>query len=57
MTPEQIKTLRKYLTETTSQFGERFFRSGRTVEDWEQGRSKPDRLVIEKMEQLQRRHT
>ena len=56
MTPKQIKALRKSLGETTAEFGERFKRSGRTVEDWEQEgrRAKLDPLVLEKMQQLQK---
>jgi len=39
-----ITELRKARQETTAQFGQHFARSGRTIEDWEQGRRTPDRL-------------
>lgn len=55
MTPEQIRALRKDLNENTAMFGQRFARSGRTVEDWEQGRRIPDPLVLREMEGLRQR--
>lgn len=45
MTPKRIAALRRRLGENVSTFGARFFRSGRTVEDWESGRRRPDKLV------------
>lgn len=45
-TPERIKALRILLEESTTEFGQRFGRSGRTVEDWEQGRRRPDVMVL-----------
>ena len=46
LTPERIKGIRTSLDESTVDFGQRFFRSGRTVEDWEQGRRTPDPIII-----------
>lgn len=43
-TPATIQALRKRLGETTDEFGARFSRSGRSIEDWEQGRRSPDAL-------------
>lgn len=45
VTPETIRALRTALGESVTQFGKRFGRSGRTVEDWEQGRRRPDVMV------------
>lgn len=39
-----ITQLRQARGENAAEFGQHFGRSGRTVEDWEQGRSKPDLL-------------
>jgi DNA-binding transcriptional regulator YiaG len=39
-----IRAIRAALGEDTATFGRRFCRSGRTVEDWEQGRRVPDPL-------------
>jgi len=50
--PASIQALRKRLRENTAQFGARFGRSGRTIEDWEQGRAHPDRLVQRLMQEL-----
>jgi DNA-binding transcriptional regulator YiaG len=41
MTHTEIKTLRKSLSLSTSDFGARVGVSGRTVEQWEQGRRTP----------------
>lgn len=41
MSPAQIKKIRKSLGLNTAKFGARFGVSGRTVEDWEQGRRNP----------------
>lgn len=46
MTPDRIKAIRLAAGENTEDFGKRFARSGRTVEDWEQGRRNPDPLAI-----------
>lgn len=40
------------LEENTTTFGARWRRSSRTIEDWEQGRSKPDAFVLDGMRQL-----
>lgn len=55
MTPQQIKDLRADLGETTATFGARYGVSGRTVEDWEQGRHRPSRLAQKLMAQTQTR--
>lgn len=52
MTPDQIKALRNTLGESTDDFGKRFARSGRTVEDWEQGRRNPDPLILSMLAQI-----
>ena len=54
MTPDKIRTLRAALEENTKTFGARFMVSGRTVEDWEQGRHGPHRLVVVALETLAR---
>jgi len=40
MTPQELRAIRKDLDLTTAELGERLGVSGRTVEDWEQGRRK-----------------
>lgn len=45
MKPTQIKAIRAAKHENTATFGARFCRSGRSVEDWEQGRRNPDPLA------------
>lgn len=54
-TPTEIRRLRGALSETVEAFGGRFGRSGRTVEDWEQGRRRPDVMVLLAMQALARR--
>jgi hypothetical protein len=44
---DDVRALRARLGEDTTTFGARWHRSGRTVEQWEQGRRRPDPLVIE----------
>lgn len=46
MDPARIKALREQTGENTTTFAARFSRSGRTVEDWEQGRRNPDPLAV-----------
>jgi DNA-binding transcriptional regulator YiaG len=53
-TPETIQTLRKRLGESTIEFGARFSRSGRSIEDWEQGRRSPDALCSSLIRRLAR---
>lgn len=53
--PERIVSLRLKLKESVDEFGARFGRSGRTVEDWEQGRRNPDVMVLLAMERLEKR--
>ena len=43
--PALIRQLRHTLAEDVETFGARFARGGRAVENWEQGRRVPDRLV------------
>ena len=49
---EEVRALRAALGEDTSTFAARWHRSGRTVEDWEQGRRQPDPLAVEGMRAL-----
>ena len=51
-TVSQVRQLRKDLGETTAQFGARFARGRRIVEDWEQGRRTPDPFVAREMKRL-----
>ena len=55
MTPEQIKSIRAALGENTTAFAERFRRSPRTIENWEQGRRRPDPLAILLLEGLEKK--
>jgi DNA-binding transcriptional regulator YiaG len=57
VTPRQIQDLRKSLKESTEQFGARFERSGRTVEEWEQGRRSPDPIVLKLLRTLATKQT
>jgi putative transcriptional regulator len=50
MNPKEIQSLRHKLGENTKTFGQRLGVSGRTIEDWEQGRSKPSGPAIKLME-------
>ena len=52
MKPQQIQAVRRSLGESTAVFGQRFLRSGRTVEDWEQGRRSPDPLILRDLRAL-----
>lgn len=49
---EEVRALRAALGEDTATFAARWHRSGRTVEDWEQGRRQPDPLAVEGMRAL-----
>jgi DNA-binding transcriptional regulator YiaG len=49
---EEVRALRARLDEDTATFGARWYRSGRTVEDWEQGRRHPDALALDGMRAL-----
>ncbi|HWF86651.1 MAG TPA: hypothetical protein VG222_17455 [Vicinamibacterales bacterium] len=49
---EEVRALRAALEEDTATFAARWHRSPRTVEDWEQGRRRPDALAIEGMREL-----
>jgi DNA-binding transcriptional regulator YiaG len=55
MRPEQIRAIRAALGENTAAFGLRFAVSGRTVEDWEQGRHAPRGLALKALERLAKR--
>lgn len=50
----QIRAIRQLAGENTAEFGNRFSRSARTVEDWEQGRRNPDPLVIAALAKLEK---
>jgi DNA-binding transcriptional regulator YiaG len=49
---DEVRALRAALEENTTTFGARWHKSGRTVENWEQGRGKPDPFVLEAMRAL-----
>ena len=46
---KEVRALRAALGEDTATFGARWHRSKRTVEDWEQGRRRPDPLALDLM--------
>lgn len=52
MTADTIRGLRQALGEDVETFGQRFARSGRTVENWEQGRTAPDPLAQRELARL-----
>jgi putative transcriptional regulator len=52
MSPETIQKIRRALGEDATTFGRRFGRSGRTVEAWEQGRRRPDVLVLQSLARI-----
>lgn len=52
MTPDQIRALRKRLGLNCAGFGALIGVSGRTVEDWEQGRKKPSKPAVLLMQAL-----
>jgi DNA-binding transcriptional regulator YiaG len=56
MTPREIQALRRVLGEDVATFGRRFLKSGRTIENWEQGRRAPDALAQRELERLAQRH-
>lgn len=43
---KEIKALRAALDEDTATFGQRWHKSGRTIENWEQDRGAPDAFVL-----------
>jgi len=49
---EEVRALRAALGEDTATFGARFRKSGRSIEDWEQGRRAPDAFVVDAMRAL-----
>ena len=53
MTHQELKAIRRRLKLTTAELGERLGVSGRTVEDWEQGRRKirgPAEVLIRQLQ-------
>lgn len=50
----EIRALRQQLGESAAVFGARFDRGQRTVEDWEQGRRRPDALTRAAMQTIAR---
>lgn len=53
MTPaEEVRALRAALGENTTTFAARWHRSGRTIEDWEQGRRQVDAFALAEMRKL-----
>lgn len=52
MTPTQIKALRKKLKMNTTEFGELFPMSPRSIENWEQGLRSPSKPCIRIMEKI-----
>lgn len=51
----EVRRLRTGYDEDTETFGARLAVSGRTIENWEQGRRTPDRLAQRELEALARR--
>jgi DNA-binding transcriptional regulator YiaG len=49
---DEVRALRAALDEDTATFGQRWHKSGRTIENWEQGRREPDAFVLEAMRAL-----
>ena len=54
-TPARIQKLRRALDESTTDFGARFGRSRRAIEEWEQGRRAPNPFVRLQLDELTRR--
>jgi DNA-binding transcriptional regulator YiaG len=49
---DEVRALRTALDEDTATFAARWHRSKRTIEDWEQGRRRPDPLALDGMRAL-----
>jgi len=49
---DEVRALRAALGESTATFAARWQKSGRTIENWEQGRKKPDAFVLTAMRAL-----
>jgi DNA-binding transcriptional regulator YiaG len=49
---EEVRALRAVLEEDTTTFAARWFKSRRTIEDWEQGRRQPEPFVLANIRQL-----
>jgi DNA-binding transcriptional regulator YiaG len=55
MTPAAlVKALRAELGEDRVRFGRRWRKSGRTIENWEQGRRVPDAYLLGRMQRFAR---
>jgi DNA-binding transcriptional regulator YiaG len=54
---DEIRALRASLGENTATFGKRWLKTGRAVEDWEQGRRVPDPFVLAAIRALAARRT
>ena len=50
-----VRSVRRQLRENVATFGARFYVSGRTVENWEQGHRMPPRLVVETLLKMQQK--
>lgn len=50
----EIKRVRQLLAENTTTFGRRLYVSGRTVEDWEQGRRRPSAGTLAHLDRVRR---
>jgi DNA-binding transcriptional regulator YiaG len=51
-TAEEVRALRAALKEDTATFAARWLCSRRTVEDWEQGRRRPNALAMKGIREL-----
>jgi DNA-binding transcriptional regulator YiaG len=49
---DEVRALRRALGEDTATFAARWLKSPRTIENWEQGRKRPDAFVLEAMRTL-----
>jgi DNA-binding transcriptional regulator YiaG len=49
---DEVRNLRVALQENTATFGARWQKSGRSIENWEQGRTEPDAFVLEAIRKL-----
>jgi len=49
---EEVRALRTALDEDAATFGQRWHKSGRTIENWEQGRRAPDPFVLDAIRAL-----
>jgi DNA-binding transcriptional regulator YiaG len=49
---DEVRALRITLGEDTATFGQRWRKSGRTIESWEQGRRAPDAFALDAIRKL-----